>query len=317
MELLGVGTPMMWAGFVLFVILMLALDLGVFHRTSHTVSAREALAWTTVWVCTALGFSGLVYSGFGPDKAMEFLTGYAIEKALAIDNIFVFVAVFGAFAVPAATQHRVLFFGVLGALVMRAAFIFAGSALIMRFHWVLYLFGALLLLTGVRMLTARSEAPEDVSNNRLLAVLRRWVPATDGYRGDAFFTIENGRRLATPLFFVLVLIEVADLVFAVDSIPAIFAVTTDPFIVFTSNIFAILGLRSMYFLLADLVPRFVYLKVGLALVLMFVGCKMLIVEWVKLPTPVSLGVVLALVVGSILVSLRTVKAAEAPPLPRP
>ena len=261
MELLGVGTPMMWAGFLLFVVLMLALDLGVFHRTSHTVTAREAL-----------GFSGLVHYGFGADKAMEFLTGYAIEKALAIDNIFVFVAVFGAFAVPAAYQHRVLFYGVLGALAMRAAFIFAGSALIMRFHWVLYVFGALLLLTGVRMLTAQGGPPEDVSKNRLLVVLR-------------------------------------------DSIPAIFAVTTDPFIVFTSNIFAILGLRSMYFLLADLVPRFVYLKVGLALVLMFVGFKMLIMEWVKLPTPLSLGVVLTLVVGSILVSLR-VKPAEAPTLPR-
>ena len=306
---------MMWAGFLLFVVMMLALDLGVFHRTSHTVTAREALAWTVVWVSCALGFSGLVYYGFGADKAMEFLTGYAIEKALAIDNIFVFVAVFGAFAVPAAYQHRVLFYGVLGALAMRAAFIFAGSALIMRFHWVLYVFGALLLLTGVRMLTAHSGPPEDVSKNRLLAVLRRWVPSTEGYRGDAFFTVENGRRLATPLFFVLVLIEVADLVFAVDSIPAIFAVTTDPFIVFTSNIFAILGLRSMYFLLADLVPRFVYLKVGLALVLMFVGFKMLIMEWVKLPTPLSLGVVLTLVVGSILVSLR-VKPAEAPTLPR-
>ena len=194
---------MMWAGFLLFVVLMLALDLGVFHRTSHTVTAREALAWTVVWVACALGFAGLVHYGFGADKAMEFLTGYAIEKALAIDNIFVFVAVFGAFAVPAAYQHRVLFYGVLGALAMRAAFIFAGSALIMRFHWVLYVFGALLLLTGVRMLTAQGGPPEDVSKNRLLVVLRRWVPSTEGYRGDAFFTVENGRRLATPLFFVL------------------------------------------------------------------------------------------------------------------
>ncbi|MDP2306987.1 MAG: TerC family protein [Pseudomonadota bacterium] len=312
MELLGVGTPTMWAGFLSFVVFMLALDLGVFHRKSHAVTMREALAWSAVWVACSFGFAGLVHYWFGWETAVEFVTGYAIEKSLAIDNIFVFVAVFGAFAVPAALQHRVLFWGVLGALVLRALFIFAGSAILLRFHWVLYVFGAFLLLTGLKMLYLRNAPEEDVTQNRLLTLLRRWIPSTDGYRGDAFFVVEAGRRLATPLFFVLVLIEVADVVFAVDSIPAIFAVTTDPFIVFTSNIFAILGLRSMYFLLADIVPRFVYLKPGLALVLVFVGVKMSIAEWYKIPTLVSLGVIGVLVGGAIVASLVTFKPAVAP-----
>ncbi len=313
MDLLGIGSPAMWAGFLLFVVFMLTLDLGVFHRKSHTVSFREALGWSVVWVVCAFGFAGLVDHWYGSQKAIEFLTGYAIEKSLAVDNLFVFVAVFGAFAVPAAYQHRVLFWGVFGALVMRAIFIFAGAALITRFHWVIYIFGGFLVFTGLKMLWQRDAPEADVTQNRILTLLRRWIPSTDGYRGDHFFTVEGGRRLATPLFFVLVLIELADLVFAVDSIPAIFAVTTDPFIVFTSNIFAILGLRSMYFLLADIVPRFVYLKTGLALVLVFVGVKMSIVEWFKIPTPVSLGVVATLVVGSIVASLLATRASTTTP----
>lgn len=315
MDLASIGSPTMWGAFIAFVIAMLALDLGVFQRKAHVVTLREAFAWSTVWVVLSLAFAGWVYAAYGSERGLEFLTGYAIEKSLAIDNIFVFVAVFGAFAVPARLQHRVLFWGVLGALVMRAIFIFAGAALLAAFHWVLYIFGAFLILTGIKLLMNRNNAEADVAGNRLLAMLRRWVPSTDGYRDDKFFVVEGGRRLATPLFFVLVVIEVSDLIFAVDSIPAIFAVTRDPFIVFTSNIFAILGLRSMYFMLADIVPRFVYLKTGLALVLVFVGVKMSIVDLYKVPTLLSLGVILVLIIGSIALSLWKVKpAAAAPPL---
>ena len=304
----ALGSPIMWVGFLAFVLAMLALDLGVFHRKAHVVTMREALTWSVVWVACSLSFGGLIHWLYGAERAIEFITGYAIEKSLAVDNIFVFVAVFGAFAVPAAYQHRVLFWGVLGALLMRAAFIFAGASLIARFHWVLYVFGVLLVLTGVKMLVQRNQVAEDPSQTRFVAWLRRTVPSTDGYRGDRFMVVEGGRRLATPLLFVLIIIEIADLIFAVDSIPAIFAVTNDPFIVFTSNIFAILGLRSMYFLLADIVPRFVYLKTGLALVLVFVGVKMSIVDVFKVPTLLSLGVIVMLVGGAIGLSLWRVKA---------
>jgi tellurite resistance protein TerC len=309
MDLLGSGTPLMWGGFLAFVLSMLAIDLGVFHRKSHAITFREAAGWSVVWVALALAFGGLVYLVFGPVSAMEYLTGYVVEKSLAVDNIFVFVAVFSAFAVPAVYQHRVLFWGVLGALLMRAAFIFAGAALLEHFHWTMYLFGGFLLLTGVKMLMQKEEASE-VTHNPLYRLIRRWVPSTDGYRGGRFFVVEQGRRLATPLFFVLVLIEIVDLVFATDSIPAIFAITTDPFIVFTSNIFAILGLRSMYFLLADLVPRFVYLKTGLSMVLVFVGAKMLLLDVYEIPIMASLGVVLGLVGGSIVASLWATRGAE-------
>lgn len=298
----GSGTPMMWGGFLLFVLLMLALDLGVFHKKAHVVSIKEATIWSIVWVVMASIFGGVVWSQMGPTPGLEFFTGYLIEKSLAVDNLFVFVAVFGYFAVPAVHQHRVLFWGVLGALVMRAIFIIGGAALLAQFHWIIYLFGAFLLFTGLKMLKT-DDAPADPSQNVVLKIARKVLPTTDQMHGDKFFVKEAGKWVATPLFLVLILIEVTDLVFAVDSIPAIFAVTRDPFLVFTSNIFAILGLRSMYFVLADVVHRFATLKIGLAFVLIFVGCKMALIDVVKVPTMVSLGVIATLIGGSIAISL--------------
>jgi tellurite resistance protein TerC len=298
----SIGSPVLWLGFLVFVLAMLAVDLGVFHRKAHAVSLREAGAWTAVWVVLAATFNLGVYAWFGPDKALQFTTGYLIEKALAVDNIFVFVVVFSAFAVPAAYQHRVLFWGVLGALVMRAGFIFAGSALLQRFHWVIYVFGAILALTGVKMLVKRSGSPHP-ERNPLVRAVKRLVPVTPGLVGDRFLVKQAGRWLATPLLLALAAIEVTDLVFAIDSIPAIFAVTMDPFIVFTSNVFAILGLRSMYFLLAGAVEKFRHLKIGLALVLVFVGAKMLLLDVYKLPTALSLVVIVGILAASVLASL--------------
>lgn len=311
----GSGEPWMWAGFLLFVVSMLAIDLGVFHRKSHAVGLREALGWSAAWVSLSLVFSALVGSWFGVATALQFLTAYVVEKSLAIDNLFVFVAVFSAFAVPSSLQHRVLFWGVLGALVLRGAFIFAGAALIAQFHVLLYVFGGFLLFTGVRML-ARGDDHADVTDNRFYQWIRRLIPATDAYRGDAFWVVEGGRRLATPLFLVLVLIEIVDLIFAVDSIPAVFAITTDPFIVFTSNIFAILGLRSMYFVLADLVPRFVHLKTGLSLLMVFIGLKMVLLDVYEVPIAVSLGAVVSVVVGSMALSLWFTRPGAGRPLLR-
>jgi tellurite resistance protein TerC len=298
----GSGTPMMWGGFLLFVLLMLALDLGVFHKKAHVVSIKEATIWSIVWVAMASIFGGVVWSQMGPTPGLEFFTGYLIEKALAVDNLFVFVAVFGYFAVPAIHQHRVLFWGVLGALVMRAVFIIGGVSVLARFHWIIYIFGAFLLFTGLKMLKT-DDAPADPSQNVVLKIARKVLPTTDQMHGDKFFVKEAGKWVATPLFLVLILIEVTDLVFAVDSIPAIFAVTRDPFLVFTSNIFAILGLRSMYFVLADVVHRFATLKIGLAFVLIFVGIKMALIDVVKVPTLLSLGVIATLIGGSIAISL--------------
>ncbi len=319
MTLLGVGTPGMWLGFLVFVVGMLALDLGLFHRRSHVVGAREAAAWSALWVGLALAFGGLVHAWFGPERALEYLTGYLVEKALAVDNIFIFVAVFSAFAVPPALHHRVLAWGVLGALGLRAVCILLGSELLERFHWTIYLFGAILIVTGIRMFTAR-DAPPEITANPVLRLARRWLPSTPEYRGEAFFVREGGRILATPLFFALVAIELADILFAVDSIPAIFAITRDPFIVFTSNIFAILGLRAMYFLLADLLPRFRYLEVGLSGVLVFVGVKMCLSELLPIPTILSLGIIAAFVGVSALASaLIPVRGSQSdiPAPPRP
>lgn len=301
------GSPWMWGAFLAFVLAMLALDLGVFHRTAHRVSLKEAALWSGVWVILALAFGGLIGTVYGAEKGVEFLTGYLIEKALSIDNIFVFVLIFGAFAVPEAYQHRVLFWGILGALVMRAIFVALGAALLAKFHWVLYLFGAFLLLTGVKMLWLRNAA-FDPRDNPLFKLFRRFVPAVDAYHGPAFTVVQNGRRYATPLLLVLVAVELTDVIFAVDSVPAIFAVTRDPFLVFTSNIFAILGLRSLYFLLAGVVDRFHHLKVGLSLVLVFVGLKMLVVDLLKVPPFASLGIIALLVGGSVATSLLWPKA---------
>ena len=301
------GSPWMWGGFIAFVLAMLALDLGVFHRQAHKVSVREAAVWSVVWVGLALAFNAILWKAFGPQRGMEFLTGYLIEKALSVDNIFVFVLIFGAFSVPDTYQHRVLFWGILGALIMRAIFVGLGATLIASFHWVLYLFGAFLVITGIKMLVMRDHG-FDPRSNPVFRLFQRLVPAVDTYHGAAFTVKQGGRRFATPLLLVLVAVELTDLVFAVDSVPAIFAVTKDPFIVFTSNIFAILGLRSLYFLLAGVVDRFHLLKVGLSLVLVFVGVKMLVAEAYKIPVMVSLAVIGLLVGGSVAASLIWPKA---------
>jgi len=309
----SIGTPWLWAGFIGFVLVMLALDLGVFHRKAHTVGVKEAGIWSLVWIGCALAFNALLWQAYGPQRGMEFLTGYLIEKALSVDNIFVIVLIFGAFSVPEAYHHRVLFWGILGALVMRAVFVGLGAALIASFHWVLYVFGAFLVLTGAKMLLHRDQG-FDPRSNPLFRAFQRLVPAVETYEGPAFTVVRNGRRFATPLLLVLVAVELTDLVFAVDSVPAIFAVTKDPFIVFTSNIFAILGLRSLYFLLAGVIGRFHLLKVGLSLVLVFVGLKMLLVEFVKVPVAWSLGVIALLVGGSVVASLLWPRKDTAPGL---
>ena len=281
---------LIWIGFNLFVLALLALDLGVFHRAAHAVSLKEAAIWSAVWIALAFSFNLVVYLWRGPEVALQFFTGYLIEKALSVDNIFVFVLIFAAFGVPAVYQHRVLFYGILGALVMRGMLIGLGTALVSSFHWVLYLFGAFLIVTGIKM--ARHQPTEvHPGQNPLVRLLRRFFPLTAEYVGQRFVVRRDGRLWATPLLLVLLVVESTDLVFALDSIPAIFAITTDPFIVYTSNVFAILGLRALYFLLADSVRRFAYLQPGLAAVLVFVGLKMVLADLYKIPIAVSLGVI--------------------------
>ena len=302
MELVSIGTPALWIAFVCFVLAMLALDLGVFHRKAHEVSLREAGVWSVVWISLAMLFGAGVHHWFGPERGLEFLTGYLIEKALAVDNIFVFYAIFAYFAVPAAYQHRVLFWGILGALVMRAIFIFAGAALLQQFHWLIYVFGAVLVITAGKLFLLSDEGV-DPEKNFVYRSFRRLVPSVSEYDGSRFTVVRNGKRFATPLLAVLVLIEWSDLIFAVDSIPAIFAVTSDPFIVFTSNIFAILGLRSMFFLLAGVIGNFHLLKPSLAIVLGFVGTKMLLIDVYTIPIGTSLAVIAALIAGGVIGSL--------------
>jgi tellurite resistance protein TerC len=300
----------LWGGFGALITFMLALDLGVFNRKAHEPSFKEAVTWSAVWVALALAFNGVIYYTMGTQPAIEFLTGYLIEKALSVDNIFVFVLLFGAFAVPLKYQHRVLFWGILGAFAMRGAMIAAGSYLVEQFHFVMYIFGAILLFTGAKMAFQNHETAVKTEDNRLLKWFRKLMPVTDQYHEDRFFvkqsTLKSGGKLvwhATPLFLVLLLVEVTDLVFAVDSIPAIFAVTTDPFLVFASNVFAILGLRSLYFLLAGVVHRFHLLKYGLSFILVFVGTKMLIVDFFKVPVLLSLGVIAVTITASVVLSL--------------
>ena len=302
MELESIGTPVLWISFTLLILAMLGLDLGVFHRRAHEVRVREALLWTLVWISLALAFNFGVYLWFGSERALEFFTGYLIEKALSVDNIFVFLVLFSYFAVPPALQHRVLFWGIVGALVMRAAFILLGAALLQSFHWIIYVFGGFLIFTGVKLLLQHGSEvhPE---RNPLFRKFRRLIPAVGDYRGSRFTVVEDGKRLATPLLLVLIAIEATDIVFAVDSIPAVFAVTRDPFIVYTSNIFAILGLRAMYFVLAGVMVRFHYLRIGLALVLVFVGTKMAMTDLYKVPIIISLIVIALLLVGSAVASL--------------
>ncbi len=298
----SIGSPALYAGFTALVAALLALDLGVFHRKAHEVRFKEALVWSIVWIGMAMAFNAWVGATFGPQKGLEFTTGYLIEKALSVDNVFIFLVIFAAFGVPAAYQHRVLFWGVLGALIMRAVFIAAGAAVMDAFHGVIYVFGGILLLTGIKLLRSgtHEEHPE---RNPVFRWLSRMIPSTSEYHGPKFFVRVDGRRLATPLFMVLVLIEITDVIFAIDSVPAIFAITDDPFIVYTSNIFAILGLRSLYFCISGFVSRLKYLKVGLALVLIFVAAKMLLSEVYKMPIGLSLGVIAAILGGAIAASL--------------
>lgn len=302
MSLESVGSPLAWVGFVSLILTLLAVDLGFFHRKAHVIGLREATLWSVVWISLAAVFNLGIYYWYGPDRALEFTTGYLLEKALSVDNLFVFVVVFSTFAIPAIHQHRVLFWGVLGALVMRAGFIFAGGAFLQRFHYAIYIFGALLAITGVKLLFQRQKEihPE---RNPVVRAFRKLFPVTPALEGNQFTVRRDGRRLATPLLIALVALEVADLVFAIDSIPAIFAITRDPFIVFTSNIFAILGLRSLYFLLSGVITKFVYLKIGLSFVLVFVGLKMLLVEVYKLPILASLVIIAGILGVSIAASL--------------
>jgi len=291
-----------WIGFVGFILAMLSLDLGVFHRTPHEVRAREAAIWTSVWVALALVFAGCLYAAFGRHAGLTFLTGYVIEESLSVDNIFVIVLIFEFFRVPKICQHRVLFYGILGALVMRGLFIGLGAVLIARFHWILYIFGAMLVVTGIRM-AFKSDDEFDGDENPVVKLVRRVVPMSRDFQGKHFFVVEAGRKLATPLLLVLILVEITDLIFAVDSIPATFGVTTDPFLVFTSNIFAILGLRSLYFLLAAVVDRFYLLKYGLAIILTFVGVKMLGEKYFDIGISASLAIILGVLALAIVASV--------------
>lgn len=306
------GSVWWWVGFIAFVLAMLALDLGVINRAAKDVSLRSAALWTATWVSLALLFNLLLYFEVGKAAALEFATGYVIELSLSVDNIFVFLIIFKYFAVPREARHRVLFWGVLGALVMRAFMIFSGVLLLERFEWLIYVLGAFLVFTGLKMLK-HGDTEIHPEHNPVLKMVRKMVPMQDNYEGAHFFSIRKAKRVATPLLAVLVMIETTDVVFALDSIPAIFAITRDPLIIFTSNIFAILGLRSLFFLVAGIMDRFVYLNVGLAIVLSFVGVKMLITDLYHVPINVSLAVVGFVLIGSILASLFvTRKSAETP-----
>ena len=298
----NIGSPMLWTAFGLIIAFLLALDLGVLHRKAHEIKFKEAVGWSIFWVALSLLFNAGIWAMFGPQKAAEFLTGYLIEKALSVDNVFVFILLFSSFAVPPKYQHRVLFWGVFGALVMRAVFVFVGAAALEAFHWVIYVFGGLLFVTGVKLLLAKGHI-EDPAKNPMFRLFRKFVPSTSEYHDEKFWVKQAGKWVATPLMSVLVLIEITDLVFAVDSIPAIFAITRDPFIVLTSNIFAVLGLRALYFCLAGFVDQLRHLKTGLALVLIFVAIKMLISEFYKVPIGLSLGVIAVLLAGSVVASL--------------
>jgi tellurite resistance protein TerC len=300
----SVASPALWAGFVALILLVLALDLGVFHRRDEPVTIRNALAWTGVWVAAALAFAGLLWWRFGAGTAAGFVTGWLIEKSLSVDNLFVFVVVFTTLRIPPRYQHRVLYWGILTALVLRAAMILAGAALLQRFHGLLYVFGGLLVVTGARLLLHRAGGAPHPEQGGLFRLVRRLVPSTSRLEGHRFLLREGGRLVATPLLVALVLVELSDVVFALDSIPAIFGVTLDPFVVFTSNIFAILGLRSLFFALSGLMDRFVHLKSGLALVLLFIGGKMMASPWIQVGQGASLAVVAALLGGAVAFSTR-------------
>jgi tellurite resistance protein TerC len=295
-----------WIFFNAMVLIMLALDLGVFHKKLHVVSVKEALIWTGIWIFLALCFNGFIYYMLGETKALEFFTGYVIEKALSVDNIFVFVLIFSYFNIPAIYQHKVLFWGIVGALIMRVIFIFAGVALLEKFHWTIYIFGGILIFTGIKMLFNKDKKIEP-DKNPVIKLFKRLIPTTNELHGDKFFIKQNQKNYATPLFVVLIMIEITDLIFAVDSIPAILAVTQDHFIVYTSNVFAILGLRSLYFALANIIDRFKYLAVGLAIILVFVGLKMVLIDFYKIPIHFSLFIIIFILSVSVIFSLILTK----------
>lgn len=299
-----------WAAVLAVILAMLAIDL-LAHRQAHVVTIREAATWSAIWVSLGVAFGAVVWWKYGAQAGGEYFAGYLIEKSLAVDNVFVFALIFTYFAVPREYQHRVLFYGVLGALVFRALFIAGGAVLIERFAWILYVFGAFLIYTGWKMFTHRNDGI-DPSRNPVLRLVRKRIPSTDEYHGQKFWVKRAGTWVATPLFTVLVLVETTDIIFAVDSIPAIFAVTQEPFLVFTSNAFAILGLRAMYFLLADLIHRFVYLKTGLSAILVFVGVKMLLLDVWKVPIGLSLVVIASCITVAVVLSLRATRAGSGP-----
>jgi tellurite resistance protein TerC len=297
-----VDTVWLWITFNIFVLVLLALDLGVFHKSNHAISVKESLIWSGVWILVGIVFNVGVFYFSGPQKGLEFFTGYVIERSLSIDNIFVFILMFTYFGVPARYQYKVLFWGILGALIMRGALIMVGTALIDAFHWILYVFGAVLIFSAIRMAVQKEDAQVQPDRNPVVRLFRRFFPVTESYHGGSFFVRQGHKWLATPLFIVLLVVETTDLVFALDSIPAIFAITTDPFIVYTSNVFAILGLRALYFALAGIMDRFHYLKLGLSIVLGFVGAKMLLDAFIHIETWVSLVVVAVVLTISVVVS---------------
>ena len=301
------GNPWLWIGFNIFVLAMLAVDLGVFHRRPHAISLREAGAWSVFWVVLSLLFNLGVWHWYGDAKGLQFLTGYVIEKSLSVDNIFVFAVLFRYFAVEPRYQHRVLFWGILGALIMRGLMIWLGVELIARFEWILYVFGAFLVWTGTKMMFHK---PEDIEpeKNPVLRMARKFLPVTPSYEGQKFFVRHEGIWKVTPMFLVLLVVETTDVAFALDSIPAIFAITKDPFIIYSSNVFAILGLRALYFLLAAMLPYFRYLSAGLSVVLMFIGVKMLVEKWVHIPTSIALGVVATVLSMAVIASVVAARA---------
>ncbi len=299
-------SPWVWVAFNIFILFLLALDLGVFNRNHHTIGVREALTWSAVWITISLLFNLGIYFKFGSDVALSFLTGYLIEKSLSVDNLFVIAILFSYFSVPREYQHKVLFWGVLGAIIMRGILIGIGASLIHRFHWLIYIFGAFLIYTGFKMVFEKETVVDP--ENRFTRAFRKVFPVTDTYDGAKFFVKKNGRRYATPLFIVVLVVELTDLLFAVDSIPAIFGITTDAFIIYTSNVFAILGLRSLYFALAGVLGLFHYLKVGLSLILIFIGAKMVLADVYKMHIGLALGVVASILLASVVASMMWPRA---------
>lgn len=304
----SVGSPMIWVGFTVFILLMLAVDLIVFHKKEHEIKMKEAVSWAIVWITLALLFNLIVYYYFGSKLALEFSAGFLIEKALSVDNLFVFIIVLSYFAVPAHLQHRVIFWGVLGALIMRAIFVLTGAYLLEKFEWLVYVFGAFLVYTGAKTFFEDEKNKIQPDKNPVVKLVRKFMPVTSDFRGASFFVREKGKLHATPLFLVLIVIELTDVVFAVDSVPAVFAVSRDPFIVYTSNIFAILGLRALFFVLSKAMKEMEYLKYGLGFILVFVGTKMMISHYYKIPVLLSLGVIIGVLVITVVASLRARKA---------